>query len=153
MLNWNMLLCISTHCCERPGASLFWYIQQGYKHLLNAAICQEQGIRRGVQSLWETKGEERQVHKQEKGNRTNAFFVRRMAEGRSMGTALGEDANLLLEKTGTVELGKSLNFKIVWKILLDRGSTAYKCIGVEKDKECLRKFTIMLGAKEGEVRL
>lgn len=53
------------------------------------------------------------MHKQEKGNRTNAFFVRRMAEGRSMGTALGEDANLLLEKTGTVELGKSLNFKIV----------------------------------------
>lgn len=36
-----------------------------------------------------------------------------------MGAAIGEDANLLLEKAGTAELGKSLN-----RSTLDRGSTA-----------------------------
>lgn len=65
-----------------------------------------------------------------------------------MGAAIGEDANLLLEKAGTAELGKSLN-----RSILDRGSIAYKCTGVEKDKECLRKFRTMPGAKEREVRL
>lgn len=68
-----------------------------------------------------------------------------------MGAATGKGATLL-EKTGTGELGKSQIGQFC-KIILERGSTAYRCTGAEKDKECLGKLRIMPGAKERKYRL
>lgn len=90
------------------------------------------------------------MYKQEKG-KGDKCFVRRMPEGAQEQLQVREQ--LFWRKQGPLLSLESLWIGQFWKIILERGSTTYRCTGVEKDKECLGKFRIMPGAKEREDRL